>query len=531
MSITKFRKSMTGWFKPILIGIAAIFVIGVFSFYGMYTSGGKSRDGAAPDIATIDGEGVPRTFYTKVMTDQAKKVEEMTGSRPTAAQTAMLKREILFRLIDLTLKRRAADQKGINVSSGDAAQQIEKIVGQEMSSARKLAMTYIRGKRKLTREEQDRNLELMLQRYYRRPDLTLETYRQERISSYDPEMMRADMMASKLDQQLRRGVRLTERELIDSYRNVLARRILLSTQARAEAQARAKADKVRKQAISGSDFAALAREFSDDFSSKRSGGAWPGALTVSTTRSMGIQPNVAKAIFALKPGEISDVIKVDNGFVIVKVDSETSTLPADFQAKKKQYMAKRLKEKQDEVVRDYYEQLQRKAKIEVLDADLKGYWLLQTVGAEFAAKGEAGAKNVLKRAARQFELALQGNDQDAASLFELVSLYQSLEQTDKAIAALARRMEIDATIEDAELRIMLGNLYAMKNDLRRALIQYKTASDESFDTQTHTQLVREYNAIGRKDLAAQEQKWIDEREAVKAMQGNTTGRNPTGGPR
>lgn len=85
--------------------------------------------------------------------------------------------------------------------------------------------------------------------------------------------------------------------------------------------ARAQVESVLQRARAGEDFAALAREFSSDPGSKGNGGdlGW-------FARGMMVKP-FEDAAFALKPGEVSNVVESQFGFHIIKLE-ERRTRPA-----------------------------------------------------------------------------------------------------------------------------------------------------------------------------------------------------------
>lgn len=81
------------------------------------------------------------------------------------------------------------------------------------------------------------------------------------------------------------------------------------------AAAEKKAREVLAQARGGEDFAELARQFSDDTGSKSSGGDL-GWLNPAAS----IDKTFSAALFAMKRGEISDLVKTQFGYHIIKLD-------------------------------------------------------------------------------------------------------------------------------------------------------------------------------------------------------------------
>lgn len=88
-----------------------------------------------------------------------------------------------------------------------------------------------------------------------------------------------------------------------------------------EAEAKARIEELRKQIVAGADFGKVAKENSQDAASAAKNGDW-GVIK----RSSALPDEVKKAIFSLKPGEVSAPIRQPNGFYLFRVD-EFSTLP------------------------------------------------------------------------------------------------------------------------------------------------------------------------------------------------------------
>jgi peptidyl-prolyl cis-trans isomerase C len=92
---------------------------------------------------------------------------------------------------------------------------------------------------------------------------------------------------------------------------------------RTEADAKTKVDDLRKQILAGADFGALAKANSDDKTSTAKDGDYGDIIRTSP-----YPEPIKKAIFALKPGEVSDVIRQPSGFYLIKA-AASSYRPLD----------------------------------------------------------------------------------------------------------------------------------------------------------------------------------------------------------
>ena len=106
---------------------------------------------------------------------------------------------------------------------------------------------------------------------------------------------------------------------------VRASHILLQTAGKNEAAVRTQAEDLLKQVRAGGDFAALATKFSEDEGSKAKGGDldfFPRGRMV---------PEFDNVAFTLQPGQVSDLVKSQYGFHIIKVVDKRagSTSPLD----------------------------------------------------------------------------------------------------------------------------------------------------------------------------------------------------------
>lgn len=103
--------------------------------------------------------------------------------------------------------------------------------------------------------------------------------------------------------------------------------ILISNRGRDEAAARALAEKVRKEALAGTDFKELIAQYTDEMSRGQKSDGNLGKIF----RGMMV-PEFETAAFALKaPGDISEVVKTKFGYHVIRLDARGSTAVTPFE--------------------------------------------------------------------------------------------------------------------------------------------------------------------------------------------------------
>jgi peptidyl-prolyl cis-trans isomerase D len=141
-------------------------------------------------------------------------------------------------------------------------------------------------------------------------DFKIPEKRKIRYLLIDIDALRAKVVVSPAD------VERAYNEGIDQYttpEQVRASHILFKTDGKDDAAVKAKAEEVLKQAKSGADFAELAKKYSEDESSAKNGGD----LDYFSKGRM--VPEFDQVAFSMEPGQISDLVKSQFGYHIIKV--------------------------------------------------------------------------------------------------------------------------------------------------------------------------------------------------------------------
>jgi peptidyl-prolyl cis-trans isomerase C len=285
-------------------------------------------------VAVVNGSVITRADYDREISVAQRRFSRM-GKPLTDSQLSAIKKETLKRLIERELLYQESQKKGIKIDEATLDEKFKKRFPTEANLKNILSSMNI-------------------------TEATLKS--QFRLGMAIQEL---------IDKQIVQKVTVSDKETKDHYDNnpslfkkpeqVRASHILIKVDSKADkaqkAEARKKLEKVQQKVKKGEDFAALAKESSQCPSSAKGGD-----LGYFGQRQM-VKP-FEEAAFALKPGEVSDIVETRFGYHLIKlIDKKPETTIPYKDAKDK--VEQRLKnEKVQKEITLYIEKLKEKAKVE-----------------------------------------------------------------------------------------------------------------------------------------------------------------------
>ena len=219
---------------------------------------------AAPLAALVNGEPITLAEYQSLLDQFETSFKEQGLGTEGEEALAALRRQVLEQMINQKLIEQAAAREGISVSEEEVTAQIEE------------------GKREMGGEEK-------FNEWLQANGMTYEDLRA---------MLRSQLLGNAVRDRVIASVPAAAEQ-------VHARHILVATEERAQ--------EVLAQLQTGGDFAALARQYSEDLTTKDNGGDlgfFPRGM---------MPPEFEEAAFALSPGQVSGVVQTYFGFHVIQV--------------------------------------------------------------------------------------------------------------------------------------------------------------------------------------------------------------------
>jgi len=150
--------------------------------------------------------------------------------------------------------------------------------------------------------------------------------------------------------------------MFEKPEQIQARHILIKVEGdvteEQKAEARTKIEMIRKKAVDGGDFAALASEYSEGPSRAKGGDLG------YFSRGQMVKP-FDDAAFALEPGKISEVVETQFGYHIIEVTDRQPASVVSYETAQAQIVERLKQEKSRREIRQYIETLRAKADIKL----------------------------------------------------------------------------------------------------------------------------------------------------------------------
>ena len=499
MSLNSFRNGLENMSRNPLGKWGLWLVGGLLTFglvgFGLLNAGGltggagvgAARPAGDDVIATVNGDPITREDFDGAM-QQTRNM--LTGRTIGVAEQPFLNSIAMEQLIAAKLQLQQAKNMGVTVPGAEIAKKRMDIVAQSnlrqtLSLPATASLADIDAA--LTKAG-DRTVEERL------PDETL----RQIILLGDPQ----NGQPGRVQTAFNNTVVVTDADARQFYTKFHTRHILIDNKKRSDVQAKTQAQTILAKAKApGADFAALAKQYSDDTGTKDKGGD-DGFIDENTQYI----PEFKKAAFSLKPGEVTpDVVTSPQyGYFIIKLDAVKTALPADFDKNKAKYIAQVKDTRAQAKYQELMASLKSSAKIDVKDPALAG-------DLAFSEAGRSGIQGQPKyrEAQADYEKALKANPPATARATisaALAQVDQALHQMPQAMAAYEDALK---SRDDASLELTLGKMYLDDKQTDKAIPHFQQASSLAWNDQTtHIQLLTDYRQANRSDLAAKEMDWL-----------------------
>ena len=492
------------------------FLISAYYSFGPSGRGGSDDTGAGgarhlvPVMATVGDRKITRAQFEDALTQQT----EMTPGGNRIAQQAQLKFELLQQFTQRELLLSAAAAEGIRVGKAQIQDEINTSVQQTLAlryPTQEALFKYLQSQN-MSREDLEKSL------------------REKQAADLEP--LRERLLVKGLQDKVESGVVVDPTTVRNWYTEVHASHILISpqglmqqaaqpdaqgqttplTKAQADALAQQKAQDLLAQIRNGADFAALAQANSDDPGSKPKGG------DVGWVKHGQMVPEFEQTAFALQPGQVSEAVKSEFGYHIVKVGEQRSTLPADFDKNQQKYTDEVTRQLKQQAWTTYMASLKEKTKVEILDPELRGLTALQEGSLE-------DAKTLLTQAA-------QDDPDNATARLTLAQILMQEQNWPVASQYLEELSKTERAASDPSVWMALGQVREKQGQTDAAIEAYTAASDRAAAPEMenfglHMALKSKFQAFGKTDLVRQEDAWVADFKEVQQERAGSG--QPSGG--
>jgi len=356
----------TSPFKNALAPLVCALLLAACAGSGQQASGGAQSQSDAT-VATVEGRAIPTRLFEMYLANGREGLGLDERTEEGRRKLALLREGVVSELLDRELIRQEAERRRLRLDEEFVAEEERRAVEQLGGEEKLKAYLSARG---LSREEFMETVRaplyaLLLRRVLGRDlsvtDEELKTFYEAHKTDAEfqmPERVAASHVLvaarpSVIEAQLREERGLAGNALRKAVDEEVARR-------------RARAEGVRLRLFKGglgrqADFAALAREFSDDAATREQGGAL--GLFQRGAHSKAFDD----AAFALKEGEVSAPVQTEFGFHVIKLERREPARTLTFEEAAPDLRRRLLAQREAETLKSWLASARRSAKIRIAE--------------------------------------------------------------------------------------------------------------------------------------------------------------------
>lgn len=515
-SIHGMRTVLHDKIKPIMFVIAVVMAVGIALSFGGSGIPNRDRDNgrtyAGGTLAVINGESVDRAAFEKEFQDNveaSKQRGEILGPMGESARRGQMFDTLVQRIVYV----QAAKREGVNVSGREVNDEVDKQI-------KSITDQLVPGKGPKSDEAVNQALARVA------PGQTIDSIRDQ----IRP-VAEARLYMTKLEKKMSDRIDASDKTIRASYDEFQLAQITVGTAKRTPAEAEKLARDIVKRIRGGEDFAALAKQYSDDPYAHEGG-----QQKMFTPRKY-IQKDFLVAT-SLKTNEISEPIKVPTGYTIVKVTATRNTAPKDLSDPKKAkiFRDQYVQEQANTEIGGYLSNLVKSAKLDIRDGELKAYMMLKPLQSDFSMP-PAKKRAVVLAAIAEYQKALASStehelDVKARANAGAAMLYQAMSSPFLGISSSPAEKKKDDEqakkyyeaalnyTESNDLRMPLAQIYVDDKQYDKATKCLDYATENGYDNEgVHSQALTLYKKMPStpdlQKLIVKEQKWLADNDKRK----------------
>lgn len=454
-------KKLRAQVKVIVIIVTVTFVGGMLYAGGTSLFGGGAQEQVAQAaIATVNGHPISYYEFQQNFFAQLQQTEQQQG-RVEGTRLEAIRYQTLDALVGHILLTQEIENRNITVPDNEINEHLQEIKNQFPS------------------EEDFQN------------QLQMTGLTEDQLKEY----LAQDLQVEKLRDQVTGDVEISAEEIKDAYEEVRASHILIRPEGQNEEDweaARVRAEEVL-QKTADTDFAELAQEYSQDTSASQGGDI--GFVSRGET-----VPGFEEAVFSLAVNEISDLVRTDFGYHIVKVTEQRLAEGEEFEEARAEIEQRLRNEKAQQELVAWFNNLRESADVVIQDNQLLAH--------------ERMLEGNYDEAVHYYNLAIEENEEDGYLYASLGEALLELEQTDEAIAAFQQATDI--ITNDGSLFFKLAQTYHELEMEDEAVNAYLKASELGpMDILLQIQVYNALNQLERYEENKQVEERIDEFQRIQ----------------